>query len=107
MMEQTANKSIELQNILKILRAYIPKLKEQYKIQQLGVFGSYVRGEENENSDVDILVEFRSDIEFGLITFCQLENQLSEILGKKVNLVTKDGLKPNLGDNILQDVIYL
>lgn len=107
MMEQTANKSIELQNILKNLRAYIPNLKEQYKIQQMGVFGSYARGEENENSDVDILVEFRSYIEFGLITFCQLENQLSEILGKKVDLVTKDGLKPNLGDNILQDVIYL
>jgi predicted nucleotidyltransferase len=103
----TSKKSTRLQVILQQLREYIPQIKEQYQIQNIGVFGSYVRGEERENSDIDILVEFSPDISFGLITFCKLENQLSDKLGKKVDLVTKDGLKSRIGENILKEVVYL
>jgi hypothetical protein len=107
MIDQTSRQSSQLQSILQKLRAYFPEIKEQYQIKEMGIFGSYVRGENHENSDIDILIEFSPDIEFGLLTFCQLENKLSEKLGKKVDLVTKNGLKPRLGEDILKEVIYL
>lgn len=103
----TSEKSTRFQAILQQLREYIPQIKEQYQIQKIGVFGSYVRGEEQENSDIDILIEFSPDVNFGLLTFCKLENQLSDKLGKKVDLVTKDGLKPRIGENILKEVVYI
>jgi len=107
MIYQTPKQSTQLQSILQKLRAYLPEIKDQYQIKTMGVFGSYVRGEENDHSDIDVLVEFNQDIEFGLLTFCHLENQLSERLGRRVDLVTKDGLKPHLGEDILKEVVYL
>ena len=107
MSNNTQTQLLTPEKIRKILRELLPKIKTQYQIKQLGLFGSYVRGEATENSDIDILVEFYPNINFGLITYCRLENQLSETLGKKVDLVTKDGLKPHFGANILKEVIYL
>ena len=107
MSNNTQTQSLTPEKIIKILRELLPKIKTQYQIKQLGLFGSYVRGEATENSDIDILVEFYPNINFGLITYCRLEKQLSETLGKKVDLVTKDGLKPHIGANILKEVIYL
>lgn len=60
-----------------------------------------------EDSDVDILIDFEPDFRFGLVTFCNIENQISETLGKKVDLVMKRALKPRIGKRILQEVIYL
>lgn len=96
---------------LDILKARLselkPKLQEEYSITQLGIFGSHVRGEQTDNSDIDILVEFAPDISFGLVTFCNLENQLSELLGARVDLVMKDALKPHIGEQVLKEVVYL
>jgi len=78
-------------------------LKEQYKIRSLGLFGSYVRGEQKKNSDVDILVEFCETP--GLFTFIRLEEELSSIIGHKVDLVMKNSLKPSIGKRILTEVI--
>jgi predicted nucleotidyltransferase len=58
-------------------------------------------------SDLDVLVEFAPEARFGLLKFCELENDLSDILGLKVDLVMKAGLKPRIGERILQEVIYL
>jgi len=66
-----------------------------------------VRGEQTETSDLDVLVEFEAEARIGLIKFCELENDLSEMLGLKVDLVMKTGLKPGIGERILQQVIYL
>jgi uncharacterized protein len=96
-----------LQDIQTTLRQHLPQVQQQYRIRQLGIFGSFVRGEQTENSDIDLLVEFDPNARFGLLTFCQLENDLSELLKRKVDLVMKDGLKPRLGERILQEVIYL
>jgi uncharacterized protein len=96
-----------LQDIQTILRQHLPEVRQQYRVHQLGIFGSFVRGEQTENSDIDLLVEFDPNARFGLLTFCQLENDLSELLRRKVDLVMKDGLKPRLGERILQEVIYL
>jgi uncharacterized protein len=89
------------------LRQIQPFLQQVYQVAQLGIFGSYIRGEQTPTSDLDILVEFNPDARFGLVKFCELENYLSETLNLKVDLVMKAGLKPKIGDRILQEVIYL
>lgn len=80
-------------------------LQEHYRVQELGVFGSYVRQEQTEASDVDVLVEFSETP--SLLKFVNLENYLSDNLGVKVDLVHKSGLKPRLGERILAEVVYL
>lgn len=80
-------------------------LQEQFQVSELGIFGSYVRAEQTETSDVDILVEF--SVTPSLLRFIHLENYLSDRLGVKVDLVHKAGLKPRLGARILEEVIYL
>jgi uncharacterized protein len=80
-------------------------LQELYKVKELGIFGSYVRQEQTETSDVDVLVEFYETP--SLLKFVNLENYLSDNLGVKVDLVHKAGLKPRIGERILAEVIYL
>jgi uncharacterized protein len=96
-----------LQEIQTILRLNLTEVQQKYQVQKLGIFGSFVRGEQTDTSDVDILVEFVPNARFGLFTFCQLENELSELLQRKVDLVMKGGLKPRIGEQILKEVIYL
>ncbi len=98
---------IELETIKTLLKKHQTVFKQKYRIKQLGIFGSYVRGEATRDSDLDILVEFQSGYRFGLLTFCKLENDLSDLLGVKVDLVMKDSLKPKIGRQILSEVIYL
>jgi len=84
-----------------------PLIQQKYHVTQLGVFGSYVRGEQTQESDIDVLVEFDPGFRFGLLTFCELENHLSDLLELKVDLVMKKGLKPYIGEQILREVVYL
>lgn len=84
-----------------------PLIHQKYHVTQLGIFGSYVRGEQTPTSDVDLLVEFEPEFRFGLITFSELEDELSQLLGLKVDLVMKKGLKPYIGEQILREVVYL
>lgn len=96
-----------LEDIKQILIQSKPRLQECYQVAQLGIFGSYVRGEQTETSDLDVLVEFEPEARFGLFKFCELENDLGDTLGLKVDLVMKTSLKPHIGERILQEVIYL
>lgn len=96
-----------LEEIKEILRQYKPIVQEKYKVSELGIFGSYVKGEQNEASDIDVLVTFEPDFKFGLLTFCELESYLSDLIGVKVDLVMKEGLKPRIGQQILREVVYL
>lgn len=79
------------------------ELARTYQVKSLGVFGSLVRGEQEDTSDIDILVEFVENP--GLIDFIALENHLSDLLGAKVDLVMKDSLKPTIGERILREVV--
>ena len=94
-----------LGEIKDILIAQKPMIQEKYHVSELGIFGSYVRGEETDDSDIDVLVEFAKTP--GLLKFIGLENDLSDRLEMKVDLVHKAGLKPTIGDRILAEVIYL
>ncbi len=93
----------KIDRIIMKLRENMPVLREKYKVKYLGVFGSYVRGEQKKSSDLDILVEFSKTID--LFKYIELENYLSEKLGVKVDLVMKDTLKPRIKDRILNEAI--
>ena len=87
----------------KIISASKPLLAERFFVREIGVFGSFSRGEQNDSSDVDILVAFDKPV--GFFKFLDLEEYLSSILGRKVDLVTRQALKPNIGRNILKDLV--
>ncbi|MBN2373335.1 nucleotidyltransferase family protein [bacterium] len=91
--------------IEKIIQQNKKELKEKYGLKEIGIFGSYVKGEQGENSDIDVLVEVERPM--GFVKFIKLENHLSQILGIKVDLVTKKALKPYIGRRILQEVQYV
>lgn len=84
-----------------------PMLKEKFKVESIGIFGSYIRGEEKRGSDLDVLVEFEESARLSLLGFIGLENYLSEELGVKVDLVEKSTLKPRIGKHILEEVVYV
>ena len=89
----------EIKNII------LSHLKE-YNPLRIGIFGSYARGENRKESDIDILVEFKESPT--LLTLIKLENDLSEILGIKVDLVTTGALKnKRIKKSIKKDLIKI
>ncbi len=98
-------KKIEI--IKKKLKELTPFLRDRYKVKRIGIFGSYLRGEEKKTSDLDILVEFEKSADLSLLDFIGLENYLSEILGIKIDLVEKNTLKPRIGKHILREVVNI
>jgi len=97
----------KIEEIKKKLIELKPFLKEKYKIKEIGIFGSYIKGKQKKKSDLDILIDFEDDAEIGLIEFVRIENYLSDKLGVKVDLVMKKTLKPYIGKIILEEVVYL
>ncbi|MCK4733112.1 MAG: nucleotidyltransferase family protein [Methanophagales archaeon] len=97
----------KIEEIEKILEVHKVELRRRYGIKELGIFGSYVRGEERKDSDLDLLAEFEERAKIGLLEFIKVESQLSDLLGVKVELVEKSALKPRIGRRILKEVIYL
>ncbi len=96
-----------VEKIISILKKHKDELREKYRVIEIGIFGSYVRNEQKEDSDVDILVEFEPDARISLLDFVELENYLSDLLSVKVDLVEKSALKPRIGKHILNEVILL
>ncbi len=94
-----------LEEIKAILILYKPFLIERFKILELGLFGSYVRGEQTKDSDVDILVEF-SQVPT-LFDLVEVEYLISDKLGLPVDLIDKKSLKVALREQILNETVYL
>lgn len=90
----------EIKNVLEQQKRV---LAERFSVKEIGVFGSYVRGEQKEGSDIDILVEFSEPV--GFFVFLDLEEYLSGVLSVKVDLVSKKALKPRIGRRILQELV--
>jgi predicted nucleotidyltransferase len=95
-----------LKEIRSTIETLKPLLRERYGVETIGVFGSYSRGEETPKSDVDILVTFNEEAHVGFFKFLELEEFLAKKLGIKVDLVTKDALKPYIKDRILRETVY-
>ncbi|WP_440948013.1 nucleotidyltransferase family protein [Methanosarcina sp. T3] len=101
----TGEKEKDTAYFTKILRQHLPELSKEYNISYLGIFGSYVRGEQKEDSDLDVLVEFSKTPD--LFEFIGLKQDLSDMLGVKVDLVMKNALKPRIGEIILEEVVQV
>ncbi len=102
---QAMTENATLGELLEELRRLLPTIADNYKVDTLGVFGSYVREEENAQSDLDILVTFQQTP--SLLKFIELENFLSDQLGVKVDLVMRDALKPTIGQRIMDQVVVI
>ena len=89
----------------RILREHLPGLKDRYGVDSIGIFGSYIRGEEKDDSDLDVLVDFARVPD--LFEFVSLGIDLSELLGINVDLVMKRALKPRIGQRILEEVVLV
>jgi predicted nucleotidyltransferase len=81
-------------------------LRERYSVQSLGVFGSWVRGEQTKDSDIDILVVIEDET-LTLFQFAELREYLKDLLGVRVDLVERKMLKPYIGQRILQEVVAI
>jgi len=91
-------------NIDEIKRKIVPIL-QKYGVKRASIFGSAVRDEIREDSDIDILVEIEKDI--SLLDFVALKLELEDILGRKVDLVEFDTIKPKLKDRILKEQVVI
>jgi uncharacterized protein with HEPN domain/predicted nucleotidyltransferase len=92
--------------LVRRLRAQMPRLVERYGVKSLGVFGSYMRGNAKPRSDFDVLVEFDAPGKT-LHKWVELQSELQDTLGVKVDLVENENLKPYIGKRILSEVIWL
>jgi predicted nucleotidyltransferase len=79
----------------------------RYRVRELSLFGSAARGEMRPDSDIDLLVEFLPDAHIDLVDHAGLMLDLSQLLGKKVDLVSKNGLKPRIRPSVLRDARLL
>jgi predicted nucleotidyltransferase len=77
----------------------------EYSVKALYLFGSVVRGEDKPGSDLDILVEFEPEVRVGLFGLVRLQRRLSELLGRSVDLVTRDALHKAMKDRILKEAV--
>jgi predicted nucleotidyltransferase len=91
-------------NIEHILRNLKPLLSDRFEVERIGYFGSFARGDQNENSDIDILVEFRRPLGWA---FFDLQELLEKEFQRKVDLVSSKALKEQLRDDILRQTRYV
>src|SRR5208283_1761687 len=94
-----------LEEIKRKLEALNPILKRNFSLDAIEIFGSYVRGEQTEKSDIDILVTFSEPNDADLFKFIELRLFLTDELGINVDLIEKDTLKPRLKTRILEEAI--
>jgi predicted nucleotidyltransferase len=92
-------------NVLRILREHEDFIKQKFGVKKIGMFGSFVRGEEREDSDIDIVVDFVK----GQKTFdnyMELKFYLEDIFNRDVDLVTDTSIKPQLREGIMKETVY-
>lgn len=92
-----------LETLVAQLQAELPKLRAQYDVERLSVFGSYARREQRSGSDLDLLVTFHTTP--GLFKYIELEQHLSDLLGVRVDLVMERSLKPAIRERVEKDVL--
>jgi predicted nucleotidyltransferase len=93
-----------MEEIKQKLHQELPRLKQEFPIQSLALFGSYVRNEQTAASDVDIIVEFNDNIGW---EFLDLQSELEKLLVKKVDLISKRGIKPRYWEYLKDKLVYV
>jgi len=87
--------------------ATIARICALYRVAELSVFGSTARGSAGPESDVDLIVTFKPDAAVGLLAFNRFRRELEDSLGRRVDLVPKEGLKPLIRDEVLAEAQLL
>ena len=95
----------EIDKIIEKLKELKPELEENYFVNEIGIFGSYARNEQTNDSDIDILIDFKDGMD--LFKLAHLINWLCDIFEKKVDITNKKTLRPIIGKQILSEVIYI
>ena len=85
------------------LRKHFPSLVERYQVQSLALFGSRVRGDARSDSDLDVAARFR--VTPSLFTWLKMENELSDLLGVKVDLVLENSLHPDIAQHLAEEAL--
>jgi len=93
-----------LEEVKRIINIYRKELEEKFKVKSIAIFGSYARGEQTPQGDIDIIVEFKEPV--GML-FIHLADFLEEILGIKVDLLTPEAIKENRIKYINEELIYV
>lgn len=93
------------EEILRRLEELKEEVKKKYKVREIGVFGSIIRGEQKETSDIDLLVDFEDGAD--LFDFVGLSMFLEEKLNWKVDIVPKEDLRKELKESVMKEVVYL
>ena len=96
----------KLEEVLAILRAHEAFYRAK-GVTGMAVFGSVARGDAGPDSDVDLVLDYDHGAKFSLLTLCGIQNDTSEWLGRKVDLLTWDGLKPRVARRIQQEVSHV
>jgi len=94
---------MNIDSLLDRLRAMKPRLAAQYRVKEIGLFGSFVRGEQSDGSDIDLLVEFEEGAD--LFDLAGLSLDLEELLHRKVDVVSKHSLRVELRESVLQELV--
>lgn len=104
--KHTNEKNGELIRILTVLKKNYQAFQEKYHIKEISIIGSYARGEQTEDSDLDIMVDFIKPIGWEVV---DLRDDLEKLLGKKVDLILKAGVmqRKQLYSGILEDAVYV
>ena len=95
---------IDKKNIANLLIANKSKLILKYHLKSIGIFGSFTREDFTEDSDIDILIDYEQPLG---VEFIDLADELEKILNHKVDLVSKNGVKPKYFKEIQKDLIYV
>lgn len=96
-----------LEEIKHILQAQKPYLAERYGVTEVGVFGSYVRGEQLPDSDIDVLIELEEPPRIDLFDLVNLAYHLSDLLGVKADVAIKADLRKRIGRRIMSEVVLI
>jgi len=95
----------DMEDLLTRLKRMKPEMLARYKAKEIGLFGSFVRGEQSEDSDIDVLVEFEEGAD--LFDLTGLAMFLEETLRRKVDVVPKNALRSELRESVLHEVVTL
>ena len=97
-------KPLTREAVLRLLAQHREELRRRFRVKSLALFGSVARNEAGPRSDVDILVAFEGSV--GLFTFVRLKMYLESVLGRPVDLVTWDALRPTTREHVMEELVY-
>lgn len=99
--------SMSSQEIINKIKGKKNFLATNYSVREIGLFGSVARGEENEKSDIDLLVSFEDKKKVSLFDMIEIKHYFEDLLGKKIDLVHKPMIRSNLKRQILKEAILI